>query len=175
MKATNSTILTIMNVLFWIIFIGLCIKTGAILVSFLVSIFVNSEGAKDLYFGLNLFELYSYNIQYYVFIVSMILVVTGLKTYISYLIVKIFMKFKLSKPFGLELTNLFLGISYSSMITGIIAVFADGFCKWIMKKGVTLPIEWGGDEILFFAGVIYILALVYKKGTDLQTENELTV
>jgi hypothetical protein len=105
----------------------------------------------------------------------MILVVTGLKTYISYLIVKIFMKFKLSKPFGLELTNLLLGISYSSMITGIIAVFADGFCKWIMKKGVTLPIEWGGDEILFFAGVIYILALVYKKGTDLQTENELTV
>jgi hypothetical protein len=175
MTATNSTILKVMNVLFWIIFIGLCIKTGAILTSFIVSLFVNSAGATDLYLGLDLSELYSYDRGYYVLTVSLLLALSGLKAYIAYLIVRFFMKFKLSKPFGRELTDIFLSISYVSLATGVLAILSGGYAKWIAKKGVSVPIDWSGSEILFFSGVIYLLALVYEKGTDLQMENELTV
>lgn len=175
MTTTNSIILKVVNVLFWIAFIGLCIKTGAILISFFVSYFVNAEGAKNLYLGLNLFELYSYDKLHYMYTVSLLLFSTGLKAYIAYLVVKFFMKFKLSKPFGSEQTDMFLQISYVSLGAGILAIIAEGYCKWLLKKGIEIPIDWSGNEILFFAGVIYLLALVFKKGTELQVENDLTV
>jgi hypothetical protein len=87
MKTTNLTILRVMNILFWLAFIGLCIKTGAILISFAVSLFINSEGAKDLYLGLNLFDLYSYNKLYYISTVSLIAAITGLKAFVAYLMI----------------------------------------------------------------------------------------
>lgn len=175
MSNSNSNLLKVMNVLFWIAFIGLCTKTGVILVSFLISLFVNAEGARDLYSGINLYDLYAFDLQFYVFTVSLFVTLTGLKAYIAYLVVLFFTKFNLEKPFSHELTSLFLTISYVSLGTGMLAIIADGYCKWIMKKGISVPIDWSGSEILFFAGVIYLLALVFRRGTELQTENDLTV
>lgn len=175
MTTTNSTVLKVMNVLFWIAFIGLCIKTGALLTSFIVCLFVNPEGANDLYLGLSLFDLYSYSKSHYIFTASLLIVLTGLKAYIAYYVIKIFMKFNLSKPFNSKLTDLFLKISHIALGTGILAIIAENYAKWIMKKGVSVPIDWGGSEILLFAGVIYLFALVFKKGAELQAENDLTV
>ncbi len=105
MTTTNSNVLKIMNVLFWIAFIGLCIKTGAILTSFIVSLFVNPAGASDLYLGLNLSDLYSFDKLYYIVTVLLLTALTGLKAFIAYLIVKFFLKFKLSRPFSKELSR----------------------------------------------------------------------
>jgi hypothetical protein len=175
MTTTNSIVLKVMNVLFWIAFIGLCIKTGAILISFSVSLFVNAAGAKDLYMGLNLSDLYSSSKPSYIITALLLITLTGLKAFIAYLIVSFFLSFNLAKPFNKELTAIFLRISYFSLGTGVLAILAEGFSKWIFKKGIAIPIDWSGNEILFFAGVIYLLALVYKKGTELQAENDLTV
>lgn len=175
MTTTNSTVLKIMNVLFWIAFIGLCIKTGALLVSFIVSLFVNPEGANDLYLGLSLFDLYSYSKSHYIYTTSLFIVLTGLKAYIAYYVIKIFMKFNLSKPFNDKLSDLFLKISYIALGAGILAIISENYAKWIMKKGIAVSIDWSGSEILLFAGVIYLFALVFKKGIELQTENDLTV
>ena len=175
MTITKSTVLKIINVLFWIAFIGLCIKTGALLTSFFVSLFVNSEAASDLYLGLGLFDLYSFSNPHYIFTVSMLIALTGLKAYIAYYVIKIFMKFNLSKPFNNKLTDLFLKISHIALGTSILAIIAENYAKWIVKKGVAVPIDWSGSELLLFGGVIYLLALVFKKGAELQTENDLTV
>jgi hypothetical protein len=164
-----------MNVIFWIVFIGLCIKTGAILISFLITLFVNPGGAKNLYLGLDLFDLYSINKLYYVQTASFLIVLTGLKAFIAYFVVRFFLKFKLSKPFSTDLTDLFLKISYFSVGAGILAIIADGYNKWLLNKGIVVPITWGSEEIIFFAGVIYIFALIFKKGAELQAENDLTV
>jgi len=175
MTTTDSTVLKVMNVIFWIMFIGLCIKTGAILISFLVSLFVNPEASKNLYMGLNLFDLHSFNKLYYIHTVTLMVALTGLKAYIAYLVVKVFLKFKLSKPFSSNLTELFSKISHYALGAGVLALIASGYSERIFKKGIDIPISWGGEEILFFAGVIYILTLVFKKGSELQTENDLTV
>ncbi|MBM6497999.1 DUF2975 domain-containing protein [Flavobacterium macrobrachii] len=175
MTTTNSTVLKIMNILFWIVFIGLCIKTGALLTSFIVSLFVNPESSNDLYLGLNLFDLYSFSKSHYIFTAILFMLLTGLKAYITYYVVKIFMKFDLSKPFHGNLNNIFIKISYIALGTGLLAIIAENYAKWIMKKGVTVPIDWTGSEILLFAGVIYLFALIFKKGSELQSENDLTV
>lgn len=177
MKTTKSTILPVMKVLFWIAFFGLCIQTGAIAVSFFVSLFINPIATNDLYLGLNLSDLRAYSELLYILIVLLLIWITALKAYIAYLVVRFFMKFELSKPFGLELTSIFLKISHIALTTAVIAILASGLSKWIMKSEsfVAIPIDWSGKEILFFAGVIYIFALVFQKGTELQNDNELTV
>ncbi|WP_077923348.1 DUF2975 domain-containing protein [Spirosoma sp. 209] len=175
MSTTNITVLKIMNVLFWIIFIGLCIKTGALLFSFSVSLFVSPAGTRDLYMGLNLSELYNYNLWYYVHMALLIIALNGLKAYIAYLVVKIFMKFDLAKPFNPDISTLIAAISHTALGAGILAMIANGSSDWLMKRGVDIPANYGAGEILFFAGVIYIIAIVFRKGTELQTENDLTV
>lgn len=175
METTNSTIVKIMNVLFWIAFIGLCIKAGSILISFCVSMFVNPIAANDLYLGTDLSEVFEYNQLHYSFVVSLLFSLTALKAYIAYLVVQLFMQFKLAKPFHNKVTDLLFNISHYALGAGIIALIAFGYCKDLIKKGLSIPIDWSGEEILFFAGVIYLLAEVFKKGYELQTESDLTV
>lgn len=176
MSATSNTVLKIMNVVFWIVFIGLCIKTGAIITSFCVSLFVNAQGAGDLYLGLNLAELMAFSKYHYISTVSLLIALYALKAYIAYLVVKIFMKFNVSSPFSSEVTSLITRISYCALNAGVLSLVASGYTKWLMNnQGVSVPIDWAGEEILFFAGVLYIVSLVFKKGTELQTENDLTV
>lgn len=164
-----------MNVLFWIVFIGLCIKTGALLFSFFVTLFMGTAGTRDLYMDLDLSALYDYNVWYYIHLVSLIIALNGLKAYIAYLVVNIFLKFDLAKPFNPDISTLIAAISHTALGAGILAMIANGSSDWLMKRGVDIPTNYGAGEILFFAGVIYIIAIVFRKGTELQTENDLTV
>jgi hypothetical protein len=63
-KTRTEQILTVMHILAWVAFIGFMIESVAILVSFGVSC-VNPEGAKNLYEGLNLYDLRHFNFWYY--------------------------------------------------------------------------------------------------------------
>ena len=175
MATTNSTLLKIMNIIFWIVFIGLCIKTGALLISFFVSLFGTPAAAEAVYLGLDLSDLYAYGEWHYIAMALLLIVLTGQKTYIAYLVIKSFMSFDLSRPFNAKLTGLFLQISHVALGAGILAVVATGYSKAMGKAGVAVPIDFSGGEILFFSGIIYLLALVFKKGADLQAENDLTV
>jgi hypothetical protein len=62
MKIATKQVLRILHVIAWIIFLGLCIKTGSILYSFFVSLFINTIAAKNIHMGLDLSDLY--RIQY---------------------------------------------------------------------------------------------------------------
>lgn len=172
----TDVILKVMNVIFWILFIGLCIKTGAIIVSFFVSIFVNPEAAKDLYLGLDISDVYNFDLYTYVCMVSFIIVLNGMKAFIAYLAVKLFLKFDLNYPFNDNVAALISKISYYALSIGVVALIAAQYSEGLIKRGVEISrIDWGAQEFLFFAGIIYILALVFKKGVEIQGENELTI
>lgn len=179
MKTETNSILKIMHVLSWIIFIGACIKTGAILYSFFVSLFINPVGAEDLYMGMNLSALYGYNIGYYVNIMSLIIFLSGLKAYTIYLVIKIFLKINFVHPFSADVSLLISRISYVALGIGVLTLIANNYCKWLMKRAVALPslqdYLGGGVEFLLLAGIIFIIAQVFKRGIEIQSENELTV
>lgn len=176
MKSETSTtiVLKVMNVLFWIVFIGLCIKTGALLTSLIVSL-INPAASKNLYMDLNLTQLLNYDKVHYINVASLLICVTGMQAIIAYLVVKISMSFNIAKPFSMEVHKLIEKISYWALFTGILALLSANYCKPMLNKGTEVPINWGAGEILFFAGIIFIIAQVFKKGIELQTENELTV
>ena len=176
MTATKPTfIFHVIHVIFWIIFIGLCIKTGSILYSYVVSMAINPVASQNLNMGLNLSKLYSYDIAHYHIVTWMLIILTGLKAYIGYWVVKIFLEMKIEKPFSEGVERIITTISQIALWAGLLAVVAQAYCDWLMKKELDIPIDWASGEILFFAGVIYIIAQVFKKGIELQSENELTV
>ena len=176
MKTKADIIMQTMNILFWIIFIGLCIKTGALLVSFFSSLFSSPESASDLFIGYDLLTIYGLDTYQYVLIASFILILTGLKAYIAYLVIKISIKFDLKNPFSLRTANLIQKISKIAVFTGLLAMIASRYCDWLFKRfEIAERIDLGGSETLFFAGILFIIGQVFKRGVELQSENELTI
>ena len=176
MKTQTETILTVMNVLTWIVFIGLCIETGALVVSFFVSLFVNPVAAQDLYLGLDLSSIRDYNQWHYICSVSLLIFFTGLKAYLAYLVIKIFLKFNLEHPFSPAVAKLINCIAQTALSAGLFAIIMGGYGDWLAKNDVLgISFGHGGTEFLFLAGIIFIIAQVFKKGIELQSENELTV
>lgn len=179
-EVINQTpVLSIMNVLFWIIFIGLCIKTGTILVSFLVGLFGSPIPTEKLYLELDLTALQRLGMFHYLNIGLVLVIVFVLKTYMAYLAVKISMKFNLQQPFSKTISKWVAQISHFALMIGILQICAQSYYKQLIKEGLSVTNVSGyfgyGGEFLFLAGIIFIIAQVFKRGLEIQSENELTI
>jgi hypothetical protein len=174
MKAKTETILQVMNVLTWIVFIGLCIKMGALLISFLVS-FANPIAAQNLYKGLNLFPLREQSFWNYTSVVAFMMVSLGLKAYAAFLVIKIMSKMNLNNPFTMEIAMLIEKLSYIILDIWIIALVANLHNGFLQKHDLSLSENLSSGEFIFLAGVIFIIAQIFKKGIEIQSENELTI
>jgi len=179
MKIATKQVLRILHVIAWIIFLGLCIKTGSILYSFFVSLFINTIAAKNIHMGLDLSDLYRFNTQHYVKFVSYVIALSALKAYIFYLVIKIFLKINFVQPFSTDVSLLISMISVVSLGVGVLTLLANGYTKWLTKKGVDFPdlqqYTGGAGEFLLLGAIIFIIAQIFKKGIEIQSENELTV
>ncbi|TAF30999.1 MAG: DUF2975 domain-containing protein [Runella slithyformis] len=175
MKTRTKQILMVMNVASWLIFLGLCIQTGAVVISFFVSLFVNPAGAQNLYLGLNLSALYQYSTGHYVAMVSFIIFLLASKAFMFYLTIQIFTKTNLVHSFSTDVASLVGRISYVSAAIGLLALVAKTYSDWLTKSGVAVPYNWGNGEFLFLAGIIFIMAQVFKRGFELQQEQDLTI
>ncbi|WP_432412002.1 DUF2975 domain-containing protein [Rasiella sp. SM2506] len=163
-----------MKILFWIVFIGLLIQAGALLTTYCMSLF-NPEVSKDLYLGLDLFALQEWSTYQYTNHVSFLAAFLLIKAYIAYLVITVFSKINLNSPFSEVVSEHLSKISYVALTAGFLAIIAQGHTKWLAKSGMELSQDWGSGEFLFLAGIIFIMAQVFKKGIELQTENELTI
>lgn len=179
MKTKTKQLLTVMKVLTWIVFLGLCIKTGAILFSYLMSIFYNSVAASNLYLGLDLSELKSFNITQYSILACLIIALSALKTFLFYKVIKIFMTINFENPFSEVTGFLIRKISSIALIIGLLASVGEHYTDWVIDKGINLPnvmsFIYGGSEFIFFAGILYIISLVFKTGIKYQEELDETV
>jgi len=163
-----------MNILAWLTFIGLMIKAGAILISYTVSI-GNPNGAKNLYMGLNLYNLRQYNFLHYTNAVSFMVAIIALEAFTAYLVIIVLSKIKLSNPFTAEVSRLLERISYIIFVTWLVSLFYEIHTKWLMGKVAGLQENPSSVEALFLAGVVFIFSQIFKKGVELQSEHELTV
>ena len=178
-KTSTEKILTVMHVITWVLFIGLSIKTGAIIIAFFVSLFVNPVAAENLYLGLNLSGLFEFGKLHYITMVLFIICMSGLKTLMVYLLIKIFLKINFSFPFSNEVAMLIARISYVAFAIGAINLIAIYYSEFLIMRAVKMPelhqYLSSGGEFLFFGGIIFIVAQVFKRGIEIQSENELTV
>ena len=56
------------------------------------------------------------------------------------------------------------------------AIFWKIYAYYLMQDtGIQLPAINTGDEYLFMAGIVYIISQIFKRGIEIEEENQLTV
>ncbi|GHE36635.1 DUF2975 domain-containing protein [Sphingobacterium griseoflavum] len=172
------SIIPVIRVLSWIVFLGLCIKAGAVLFTFTISLY-NPPYAADLYQGLDLSILYSASRLDYIFLMAFAIILSSMQAFIFYFVVSIFEKLNLVRPFSEEIFLLISKISYFSLATGGIGLLAHQFADQLVKNGLVIgkAIDFweGRDAFLFMGGVVLVIAQIFRRGIDLQVEHDLTV
>ena len=180
MKTKTKQILNVLKVVSWVIFFGLCIQTGAIIFTFMYSFF-NPLVAQNLHLGLDLSNLYNVDIRNYSFIVSCLIILSGLKAIIFYLVVKIFLTIDFQSPFTLKVASLLARISYVAFAVWILSFISNAYADWLIKNVIEISelnlrnYLGGGSEFFFLGMIVFVISQVFKRGIELQSENELTI
>lgn len=178
MSKTDNFVFTALQIISWVIFIGLCIEAGSLLVNFFFSVF-NPEKIGTLYQKLDLSELHQKSKWAFFSMYSLILFIAVLKAVLFYLVVKLVSKIDLAKPFNSFVSNKIHKISYHTLSIGLLSLVARETAKNLEHRGYETGILnqfWADSQaFILMAAVIYVIAAIFKKGIELQHENDLTV
>lgn len=178
MSTTSNLVFKGLHIVAWIIFVGLCIEAGALIVNFFFSLY-KPEFIKHLYQKLDLQDIYEKGKWAYLSVYGFILSVSILKAYLFYVVVRLMQKIDLSRPFSTFVSKQISHMSYFTLSIGFLGYIAREFTKNIMHQGFVNPRLnqfWTDSQAFIFMGaVIYVIATIFKKGVDLQNENDLTV
>ncbi len=178
MTKSNNFVFWGLYIVAWLIFVGLSIETGGLIVNFLFSLF-KPGFVPNLYQKLDLTEMYKESEMAFFGIYSLILSISILKAFLFYIVIRLMHKMDLTKPFNTFVTNQILQISYYTIAIGLFSYIARQTAKNLMHHGfVTDSLDqfWADSQAFILMGaVIYIIATIFKKGVDLQNEHDLTV
>lgn len=178
MSQTKNFVFICLHIVAWIIFVGLCIETGALIVNFFFSIY-NPEFVKKLYQKLDLSDMYNRGKWAFYSVYSFILFISLLKACLFYMVIMLLSKLNLSKPFSSFVSKQITQISYCTFSIGILSYIARQTTKSLRHYGYNIDnlTEFWADSQAFIlmAAVIYVIAVIFKKGVEIQNENDLTV
>jgi hypothetical protein len=178
MSKRNDFIFTFLTIVAWVIFVGLCIEAGGLIVNFVFSVF-KPEIISHLYQKLDLSEMYSRSKWVYYSMYSFALTISIMKAFLFYAVIKLITKLNLSKPFNSFVAAQITKISYYTLFIGVFSLIARQTAKNLIHHGFEIDILdkfWEDSQaFILMAAVIYIIAAIFSKGVELQKENDLTV
>jgi hypothetical protein len=173
-QTRTEQVLKVMTILAWVAFVGFVIEAGAILVSYIVSC-INPEAAKNLYKGLDLYNLSQFNFAYYTLSVCFLVALPIMKSLVSYQVIKTLSQFNLKNPFTMEVAKRLEEISYTLFKTWLVVMLSNVYTGFLLKITGTLNGSWLSGEFIAMVGLVYVISQVFKRGVEIQSENELTV
>ncbi len=178
----TRTILQILLVFSWILFIGVCIEAGGSIFSAFYTLVINSINAKTFWVGNDLSALYAYDPGHFLAETLYISIAGVLKACIFYLVIKVLRneKLNMSQPFNNEIRLFIIKVSYLTFGIALFTWWGVKYTKWLVTQGVKMPdtqdLRLGGADVWLFMGVtLFVIAQIFKRGIEIQTENELTV
>ena len=178
MSKTDNFVFTVLHIIAWIIFVGLCIEAGALIVYFIFSLF-KPEVVHNLYQKLDLSDMYARSKPAYFIMYGFILSISVLKAVMFYVVIRLAIKLDLSKPFNSFVSRQITLISYYTLSIGLLSYIARQSTKNLMHRGFVpdkLDQFWADSQAyILMAAVIYMIATIFRKGIELQNENDLTV
>ena len=173
MKSKTEKLLRVMNILAWVVFIGLLIVAGSIIISYFVSI-GNARASKDLYRGMDLSAYRQHSFAQYTFVVGYKVILYITQAYIAFLVASLLSRLNIYKPFNADVVKLMQKISYAILCVWLVAI-VHNIHVGILEKSYGLVATYISVDSIFLAGVVYVLAQMFKRGAEIQSENELTV
>lgn len=178
MSKTNNFVFWCLYIVAWLIFVGLSIEAGGLIVNFFYSLY-NPELIPNLYQKLDLLQMYKDSKLAFFGIYSFILIISILKAYLFYIVIRLMHKMDMSKPFSIFVAKQITQISYYTLEIGLLSYIARQLVKNLKHHGFVpdnLNQFWADSQAFILMGaVIYIIATIFKKGVDIQNENDLTV
>lgn len=178
MSTTNKFVFQALQVIAWVIFVGLCIEAGALLVNFIFSMY-NPLVLKNLYQKLDLSALHARSQWAFYGMYSFILSIALLKAMLFYVVIKLVSGIKLEKPFNELVAKQIMHISYYTVAIGLLSHVARETSKALQHHDYDidkLDQFWADSQaFILMAAVVYVIGTIFKKGVELQNENDLTV
>ncbi|BDQ11929.1 hypothetical protein [Sediminibacterium sp. TEGAF015] len=181
-KIGSQDVLKTINIIAWIIFIGLCIESGGIIFNAFYTVFINPIGAKNFWMKADLSDVYALDKGYFIVVIVLMSIVSLLKALMFYLIIKLFHNpdFHFTQPFNRILDKFISYLAYLSFGIGLFSIWGIRYCDWLTLKEISVPSSQslrmaGGDVWLFMCAILFVIAFIVKRGVEIQTENELTV
>jgi hypothetical protein len=178
MSKNSNLVFKFLSVVAWVIFVGLCIEAGGLIVNFVYSLF-KPEIVAYLYEKLDLSDMYARSKWAYFGMYSFIMVISVLKAIMFYIVIRLLMKLDLSKPFSSFVSEQISLISYFTFSIGMLSFIARQTAKNLLHRGYEidqLDRFWVDSQaFILMAAVIYVIATIFKKGIELQNEQDLTV
>jgi len=182
MTIKTDHILIALTVLAWIIFTGLCIEAGGIITKTIATLTLTPDDAAKFWKQPDLGPVYQYDQSRYVTLATLIIIVVVLKAIMFYVIIRMFhsKKFNLSMPFNITTNRFLLHLGYLSLGIGFFSLWGAKVADRLTQQGVDIPdlrvLKLAGSDVWLFMGVIlFVIAFIFKKGIEIQKENELTV
>lgn len=173
-RTKTETILIVMNVLTWITFVGLMIEAGAILVTYVIGL-ANPEMVPKLYKGMDWVNLRQYDVWYYSGIISLKAAILILEAYTAYMVIKVLSSIKMTNPFTMQVAKRLENIAYTLILVWVAILIYNGQLKWLAKDVADLEGKELSTDLIVYAGLVFVISQIFKKGVEIQTENELTV
>src|ERR1700743_3631100 len=180
MEISTKQILKILYVLSWIIFVGVCIEAGGFIFNTIFTLAINSVDAKHFWPGIDFSALYRYDPGHFFAQTFLMIIVAVMRSLMFYLIVKVLhdKKLNLAQPFNSEMGRFIFNLSYLSLAAGLFSWWGVKYADWLITKGVAMPAIQnmrlaGADVWLFMGVVLFVIAQIFKRGIEIQTENEL--
>lgn len=182
MEISSKQIMKVLLVLSWIIFIGVCVDAGGFICNTIFMLTQNPFGGTYFWNGANLTSLYDFDEGYFMVIASLMIIVAVMKSLMFYWIVKILheQKLNMEQPFNKDVGDFIFKLSFAALAIGIFSSWTANYSIWLVEKGVAMPtleqMNVGGADVWFFMTVIlFVIGHIFKRGIEIQSENELTV
>lgn len=182
MKSNTKLILQILLVISWLMFVGVSIDAGGFLSNTFVAAFINPNLAKHFWQGLDLSGLYNHDKGYFLVITLEMSLVGILRAILFYLIIKMLhdKKLDMARPFSAGVQRFISRVAALCLFIGASSYMGAKYVHLMAMQGVTMPdvdsLRLGGADVWMFMSVtLFVIAQIFKKGIEMQTENELTV
>lgn len=181
MKISTRGILKVLYVLSWIIFVGLCIQAGSYVTNAFFAL-VNPGTVRYLWHEADLSGLFNYDHGHFSVFTLILGIVAVMKAFLFYLIIKILhdKKLDMSQPFNKQVGRFILRAAYVVLLIGLFSWNGVKYAEWLVEQGVKLPdmqyLQMGGADVwLFMSVTLFVIAQIFKRGIEIQTENDLTI
>jgi len=182
MHISTRKVLKILLILSWIIFVGVCIEAGGCIFSAFYTLVINHANAATFWAKNDLSALYNYDPGHFFAETVLISIASVLKACMFYLILKMLHEKKLDmlQPFSKEVGTFISKVSYLAFAIGLFTWWGVEYTEWLTGKGIPMPdtghLHLGGADVWLFMGVtLFVIAQIFKRGIEIQTENELTI
>ncbi len=176
MRTKTEKILAVLKVFSYLALIGFAIECGSQIISLIVS-FINPDLAKEFY-RVNpvIFNLRQNSNWFFVVAMVVVIVLAALKVGVWYRVIQLLSKLKFQTPFTRDVAARLEKIAFQLFAIWIVGVLGKIFFDWQAKiTGESLDNIIPSSGFLFIAGIVYIISQIFRRGIEIQEENQLTI